>query len=78
MVSGGVAPCGASRALWHPYPSLMPHFCSQFGARDKGLLWVKVRTVGMCAGAWLAGPDKSLRLLVNQLEVLGAGGDRAG
>lgn len=38
----------------------------------------KVRPVGMCAGAWLAGPDKKLRLPVNQLEVLEAGGDRAG
>lgn len=38
----------------------------------------KVRPAGMCAGAWLAGPDKRLRLPMNQLEVLGAGGDRAG
>lgn len=38
----------------------------------------KVRPVGMCAGAWLAGSDKRPRLPMNQLEMLGVGGDRAG
>ena len=33
----------------------------------------KVRPVGMCAGAWLAGSDKRPRLPMNQLEVLGVG-----
>lgn len=33
----------------------------------------KVRPVGMCAAAWLAGSDKRPRLPMSQLEVLGVG-----
>lgn len=78
MTSGGVAPCSASRALWHPYPPLCPTSVASLEPETKACSGWKVRPAGMCVGAWLAGPDKSLRLLVNQLEVPGAGGSRAG
>lgn len=75
VASGEEAPCSASRALRHPHPlPCAPLPAASLEPETKACSGRKVRPAGMCAGAWLAGPDKKPWLPVNQLEVLGAGG----